>query len=201
TSHAPGYIDKSLEKIVGLQTDAPLKRAIMPFGGINMVKGSCKVYRRELKPEVEQIFTEYRKTHNQGVFDVYTPDILRCRKSGVITGLPDAYGRGRIIGDYRRMALYGADFLMKDKFNQFTSLQDKLERGEDIQATIQLREEIAEQHRALGKMKEMAASYGYDISGPATNAHEAVQWTYFAYLAAVKSQNGAAMSFGRVSTF
>ncbi len=201
TSHAPGYIDKSLEKIVGLQTDAPLKRAIMPFGGINMVKGSCKVYRRELKPEVEQIFTEYRKTHNQGVFDVYTPDILRCRKSGVITGLPDAYGRGRIIGDYRRMALYGADFLMKDKQRQFASLQARLESGEDIQATIQLREEIAEQHRALGKMKEMAASYGFDISGPATNAQEAVQWTYFAYLAAVKSQNGAAMSFGRVSSF
>ncbi|MCT8784355.1 formate C-acetyltransferase [Glaesserella parasuis] len=201
TSHAPGYINKDLEKIVGLQTDAPLKRAIMPFGGINMVKGSCKVYRRELNPEVEKIFTEYRKTHNQGVFDVYTPDILRCRKSGVITGLPDAYGRGRIIGDYRRMALYGADFLMKDKVKQFTSLQEQLERGEDIQATIQLREEIAEQHRALGKMKEMAASYGFDISNPATNAQEAVQWVYFAYLAAVKSQNGAAMSFGRVSTF
>ncbi|QLB13391.1 formate C-acetyltransferase [Bisgaardia hudsonensis] len=201
TSHAPGYINKDLEKIVGLQTDAPLKRAIMPYGGIKMVKGSCQVYRRELKPEVEHIFTEYRKTHNQGVFDVYTPDILRCRKSGVITGLPDAYGRGRIIGDYRRVAVYGIDFLMKDKFKQFTSLQAKLESGEDIQATIQLREEITEQHRALGKMKEMAASYGYDISGPAKNAQEAVQWTYFAYLAAVKSQNGAAMSFGRVSTF
>ncbi|RRN03421.1 formate C-acetyltransferase [Bibersteinia trehalosi] len=201
TSHAPGYINKDLEKIVGLQTDAPLKRAIMPFGGINMVKGSCKVYRRELKPEIEHIFTEYRKTHNQGVFDVYTPDILRCRKSGVITGLPDAYGRGRIIGDYRRMALYGADFLMADKKRQFDSLQARLEAGQDIQATIQLREEIAEQHRALGKMKEMAASYGYDISKPATNAQEAVQWVYFAYLAAVKSQNGAAMSFGRVSTF
>ncbi|PJG83835.1 formate C-acetyltransferase [Caviibacterium pharyngocola] len=201
TSHKAGYINKDLEKIVGLQTDAPLKRAIMPFGGIKMVKGSCQVYRRELKPEIEHIFTEYRKTHNQGVFDVYTPDILRCRKSGVITGLPDAYGRGRIIGDYRRLAVYGADFLMKDKFKQFTSLQAKLESGEDIQATIQLREEIAEQHRALGKIKEMAASYGYDISGPATNAQEAVQWTYFAYLAAVKSQNGAAMSFGRVSSF
>ena len=201
TSHAPGYINKDLEKIVGLQTDAPLKRAIMPYGGIKMVKGSCQVYRRELKPEIEHIFTEYRKTHNQGVFDVYTPDILRCRKSGVITGLPDAYGRGRIIGDYRRLAVYGADFLMKDKFKQFTSLQAKLESGEDIQATIQLREEIAEQHRALGKIKEMAASYGCDVSGPATNAREAVQWTYFAYLAAVKSQNGAAMSFGRVSSF
>ncbi|MDO4626375.1 MAG: formate C-acetyltransferase [Pasteurellaceae bacterium] len=201
TSHKPGYINKDLEKIVGLQTDAPLKRAIMPYGGIKMVKGSCQVYRRELKPEVEHIFTEYRKTHNQGVFDVYTPDILRCRKSGVITGLPDAYGRGRIIGDYRRLALYGADFLMKDKQKQFASLQPKLESGEDIQATIQLREEITEQFRALGKIKEMAASYGFDVSNPATNAAEAVQWVYFAYLAAVKSQNGAAMSFGRVSSF
>ena len=201
TSHKPGYINKELEKIVGLQTDAPLKRAIMPFGGIKMVKGSCEVYGRQLDPEVEHIFTEYRKTHNQGVFDVYTPDILRCRKSGVLTGLPDAYGRGRIIGDYRRLAVYGIDYLMADKKKQFDSLQPKLERGEDIQATIQLREEIAEQHRALGKMKEMAASYGFDISNPATNAHEAVQWTYFAYLAAVKSQNGAAMSFGRISSF
>ena len=201
TSHKPGYINKELEKIVGLQTDAPLKRAIMPYGGIKMVKGSCEVYGRQLDPEVEHIFTEYRKTHNQGVFDVYTPDILRCRKSGVLTGLPDAYGRGRIIGDYRRLAVYGIDYLMADKKKQFDSLQPKLERGEDIQATIQLREEIAEQHRALGKIKEMAASYGYDVSNPATNAHEAVQWTYFAYLAAVKSQNGAAMSFGRISSF
>ena len=201
TSHKPGYINKELEKIVGLQTDAPLKRAIMPYGGIKMVKGSCEVYGRQLDPEVEHIFTEYRKTHNQGVFDVYTPDILRCRKSGVLTGLPDAYGRGRIIGDYRRLAVYGIDYLMADKKKQFDSLQPKLERGEDIQATIQLREEIAEQHRALGKMKEMAASYGFDISNPATNAQEAVQWTYFAYLAAVKSQNGAAMSFGRISSF
>ena len=201
TSHKPGYINKELEKIVGLQTDAPLKRAIMPFGGIKMVKGSCEVYGRQLDPEVEHIFTEYRKTHNQGVFDVYTPDILRCRKSGVLTGLPDAYGRGRIIGDYRRLAVYGIDYLMADKKKQFDSLQARLERGEDIQATIQLREEIAEQHRALGKMKEMAASYGFDISNPATNAQEAVQWTYFAYLAAVKSQNGAAMSFGRISSF
>ncbi|MDG2916938.1 formate C-acetyltransferase [Bisgaard Taxon 10/6] len=201
TSHKPGYINKDLEKIVGLQTDAPLKRAIMPFGGIKMIKGSCQVYGRTLDPKVEFIFTEYRKTHNQGVFDVYTPDILRCRKSGVLTGLPDAYGRGRIIGDYRRLAVYGIDYLMKDKKAQFDSLQPRLEAGEDIQATIQLREEIAEQHRALGKIKEMAASYGYDISGPAMNAKEAIQWTYFAYLAAVKSQNGAAMSFGRTSTF
>ncbi|VEJ08946.1 formate C-acetyltransferase [Actinobacillus delphinicola] len=201
TSHKAGYIDQALEQIVGLQTDAPLKRAIMPFGGIRMVKGSCEVYGRELDPEIEHIFTDYRKTHNQGVFDVYTPDILRCRKSGVITGLPDAYGRGRIIGDYRRIALYGIDYLMKDKFAQFKSLQSKLEAGEDLQMTIQLREEIAEQHRALGQMKEMAASYGCDISGPAQNAKEAIQWTYFGYLAAVKSQNGAAMSFGRTSTF
>ena len=201
TSHDAGYITKELEKVVGLQTDAPLKRGLIPFGGIKMVEGSCKAYDRTLDPEIKKIFTEYRKTHNQGVFDVYTPDILKWRKSGILTGLPDAYGRGRIIGDYRRVALYGIDFLMKDKFNQFTSLQERLEKGEDLQMTIQLREEIAEQHRALGQMKEMAAKYGYDISAPATNAQEAVQWTYFGYLAAVKSQNGAAMSFGRVSTF
>ncbi|MEY0231883.1 formate C-acetyltransferase [Providencia manganoxydans] len=200
-SHDAGYIAKDLEQIVGLQTDAPLKRGLIPFGGIKMVEGSCKAYDRTLDPSLKKIFTEYRKTHNQGVFDVYTPDILKCRKSGILTGLPDAYGRGRIIGDYRRVALYGIDFLMKDKFNQFTSLQEKLEKGDDLQMTIQLREEIAEQHRALGQIKEMAAKYGYDISGPATNAQEAVQWTYFGYLAAVKSQNGAAMSFGRVSTF
>ncbi|AWX15635.1 formate C-acetyltransferase [Mergibacter septicus] len=201
TSHPAGYIEKELEQIVGLQTDAPLKRAIIPFGGIKMVEGSCKVYGRELDPQVKKIFTEYRKTHNQGVFDVYTPDILRCRKSGVLTGLPDAYGRGRIIGDYRRVALYGIDFLMADKVNQFNSLQARLESGEDLEMTIQLREEIAEQHKALDQIKQMAATYGYDISGPATNAKEAVQWTYFGYLAAVKSQNGAAMSFGRVSSF
>ncbi|EPG9558308.1 pyruvate formate lyase family protein, partial [Morganella morganii] len=201
TSHDAGYIDQSLEKVVGLQTEKPLKRAMLPFGGIRMIEGSCKAYGREMNPEIEKIFTEYRKTHNQGVFDVYTPDIIRCRKSGVLTGLPDAYGRGRIIGDYRRVALYGIDFLMKDKFAQFTSLQAKLESGEDLRETIQLREEIAEQHRALGQMKEMAAKYGLDISRPAANAQEAAQWTYFGYLAAVKSQNGAAMSFGRVSTF
>jgi len=201
TSHDAGYIDRNLEKIVGLQTEKPLKRAIIPFGGIKMVENSCKAYNRELDPSVKKIFTEYRKTHNQGVFDVYTPDILRCRKSGIITGLPDAYGRGRIIGDYRRVALYGIDFLMQDKFEQFTSLQANFENGENLQMTIQLREEIAEQHKALGQMKEMAAKYGFDISHPATNAREAVQWTYFAYLAAVKSQNGAAMSLGRTSTF
>jgi len=201
TSHDAGYINKDLETIVGLQTDAPLKRALIPFGGIKMVEGSCKVYGRELDPQVKKVFTDYRKTHNQGVFDVYTKDILNCRKSGVLTGLPDAYGRGRIIGDYRRVALYGIDFLMADKLGQFKSLQSRLEKGEDLEMTIQLREEIAEQHRALAQMKEMAAKYGYDISAPAKTAQEAVQWTYFGYLAAVKSQNGAAMSFGRVSTF
>ena len=201
TSHDAGYINKALEKVVGLQTEAPLKRALIPFGGIKMIEGSCKAYNRELDPMIKKIFTEYRKTHNQGVFDVYTPDILRCRKSGVLTGLPDAYGRGRIIGDYRRVALYGIDYLMKDKLAQFTSLQADLENGVNLEQTIRLREEIAEQHRALGQMKEMAAKYGYDISGPATNAQEAIQWTYFGYLAAVKSQNGAAMSFGRTSTF
>ncbi|QEZ91695.1 MULTISPECIES: formate C-acetyltransferase [Proteus] len=201
TSHDAGYITKDLEQIVGLQTDAPLKRAIIPFGGIRMVESSCHAYNRELDPELKKIFTDYRKTHNQGVFDVYTPDILKCRKSGILTGLPDAYGRGRIIGDYRRVALYGIEFLRKDKFAQFTSLQERMEKGEDLEMTIQLREEIAEQHAALGQIQEMAAKYGYDISRPAQNAKEAVQWTYFGYLAAVKSQNGAAMSFGRVSTF
>jgi len=201
TSHDAGYINKSQEKIVGLQTDAPLKRAIIAFGGIKMVESSFKAYNRELDPELKKIFTEYRKTHNQGVFDVYTPDILRCRKTGALTGLPDAYGRGRIIGDYRRIALYGIDYLMKDKFAQFTSLQSRLENGEDLEATIRLREEISDQHRALGQIKEMAAKYGCDISAPAKTAQEAVQWTYFGYLAAVKSQNGAAMSFGRTSSF
>lgn len=201
TAHDAGYINKNLEKIVGLQTDKPLKRAIIPFGGIKMIEASFKAYGRTLDSEIKKIFTDYRKTHNQGVFDVYTPDILRCRKSGVITGLPDAYGRGRIIGDYRRVALYGIDFLMKDKVSQFNSLQADLESGNDLESVIRLREEITEQHRALNQIKEMAAKYGYDISGPATTAREAVQWTYFGYLAAVKSQNGAAMSLGRTSTF
>ncbi|ODP99639.1 MULTISPECIES: formate C-acetyltransferase [Salinivibrio] len=201
TSHDAGYIEKDLEKIVGLQTDAPLKRAMLPYGGIRMVEGSCHAYGRELDPQVKKVFTEYRKTHNQGVFDIYTPEIMKCRKSGVLTGLPDAYGRGRIIGDYRRVALYGIDFLMKDKKAQFDSLQEKFENGEDLQMTMQLREEIAEQHRALGQLKEMAAKYGCDISRPAENAQEAIQWTYFGYLGAVKTQNGAAMSLGRTSTF
>ncbi|MDO6704592.1 formate C-acetyltransferase [Photobacterium sp. 1_MG-2023] len=201
TAHDAGYIDQALETIVGLQTEAPLKRAIIPNGGIRMVESSCKAYDRELDPQVKKIFTEYRKTHNQGVFDIYTPDIMKCRKSGVLTGLPDAYGRGRIIGDYRRVALYGIDRLMADKLAQFTSLQAQFENGEDLHMTMQLREEIAEQHRALAQMKEMAAKYGFDISRPAENAQEAIQWTYFGYLAAVKSQNGAAMSLGRTSTF
>ncbi|MGL5654644.1 MAG: pyruvate formate lyase family protein, partial [Vibrio sp.] len=201
TAHDAGYINKDLEKIVGLQTDAPLKRAIIPNGGVRMVEGSCKAYGRELDPQISKIYSEYRKTHNAGVFDIYTPEILACRKSGVLTGLPDAYGRGRIIGDYRRVALYGIDFLMKDKLAQFKSLQERFETGEDLHMTMQLREEIAEQHRALGQMKVMAQKYGYDISRPAETAQEAIQWTYFGYLAAVKSQNGAAMSLGRTSTF
>ncbi|MGO1295801.1 MAG: formate C-acetyltransferase [Vibrio sp.] len=201
TSHDAGYINKDLEKIVGLQTEAPLKRAIIPNGGIRMVEGSCKAYGRELDPVTKKIYSEYRKTHNQGVFDVYTPSIIKCRKAGILTGLPDAYGRGRIIGDYRRIALYGIDRLMADKFAQFTSLQADFENGVDLTATIQLREEVADQHRALAQIKEMAAKYGCDIARPAETAQEAIQWTYFGYLAAVKSQNGAAMSLGRTSTF
>ncbi|GIU54121.1 MULTISPECIES: formate C-acetyltransferase [Shewanella] len=201
TSHDAGYINKDLETIVGLQTDAPLKRAMLPNGGIRMVEGSCKAYDRVLDEDVKYTYSELRKTHNQGVFDVYTPEIMACRKSGILTGLPDAYGRGRIIGDYRRIALYGVDYLMKDKFAQFSSLQAGFEAGEDLASTMQLREEIAEQHRSLGQMKKMAAKYGCDISLPATNAKEAIQWTYFGYLAAVKSQNGAAMSLGRTSSF
>ncbi|PID42565.1 MAG: formate C-acetyltransferase [Proteobacteria bacterium] len=197
TSHAPGYIDKEHELIVGLQTDAPLKRAILPMGGLKMVQTSCNVYGKELNHTVEDTFTRYRKTHNQGVFDAYTPDILACRKVGVITGLPDAYGRGRIIGDYRRVALYGIDWLIEDKLREKAELNP-----DDIDSPqIRLREELTEQIHSLAEMKEMAASYGYDISKPANNAREAIQWTYFGYLAAVKSQNGAAMSLGRVSTF
>jgi formate C-acetyltransferase len=201
TSHAAGYIDQGLETIVGLQTEKPLKRAIIANGGIRMVASSCKAYGKELDPVTNKIFSEYRKTHNQGVFDIYTSDIMKCRKSGILTGLPDAYGRGRIIGDYRRVAVYGIDFLMKDKFAQQKSLEAKLYSGVDLENTMKLREEISEQYRALDQIKEMAAKYGFDISVPATTAKEAVQWTYFGYLAAVKSQNGAAMSFGRVSSF
>ncbi len=200
-SHDAGYIDQKLETIVGLQTDKPLKRAIIPNGGIRMVETSCKVYGKELDPMVNKVFTDYRKTHNAGVFDAYTPAIRACRKSGVITGLPDAYGRGRIIGDYRRVALYGIDRLIADKKIQHGSLDSALETGENLERTIQLREEIMEQIRALMQMKEMAAKYGCDISAPATTAQEAIQWTYFGYLAAVKSQNGAAMSLGRTASF
>ncbi|PJE78040.1 Formate acetyltransferase 1 [invertebrate metagenome] len=201
TSHEAGYIRKDLESIVGLQTDKPLKRAILPYGGVRMVEGSCEVYGKQLDPQVKKVFTEYRKTHNQGVFDVYTPAIRACRKSGVITGLPDAYGRGRIIGDYRRIALYGIALLIEDKKQQHASLEEVLTQGEHLERTIQLREEIMDQIRALQDIQSMAAKYGFDISNPATTAQEAIQWTYFGYLAAIKSQNGAAMSLGRVSSF
>lgn len=196
-AYAPGYIDKDREKIVGLQTDAPLKRAVMPFGGIRTVENSCGAYGYKLNPEIEEIFTKYRKTHNQGVFDVYNDEMRAARKSGIITGLPDAYGRGRIIGDYRRVALYGVDFLIEKKNEEKLSLADKPMTEE----VIRLREELTEQIVALKKLKNMANSYGYDISKPAKNAQEAVQWLYFAYLGAIKDQNGAAMSIGRISTF
>ena len=196
-AYAPGYIDKDRETVVGLQTDAPLKRAIMPEGGIRMVESSCKAYGFECDPQVSEIFTKYRKTHNQGVFDAYTTEMRAARKSGIITGLPDAYGRGRIIGDYRRVALYGVDRLIQDKQEQKLSLEVSC-MDEDV---IRLREEISDQIKALEALKRMAESYGFDISGPATNSREAVQWLYFAYLAAIKDQNGAAMSIGRTSTF
>ncbi|MFS8968943.1 formate C-acetyltransferase [Synechococcus sp. 'PEA 65AY6A-5F PE A'] len=197
TSHPPGYIDRELEQIVGLQTDKPLKRAIMPFGGIRMVETALKAYGYELDPKVKEIFTKYRKTHNDGVFDAYTEEMRRCRRSGIITGLPDAYGRGRIIGDYRRVALYGVDRLIEDKEAQKASLDlDTMD-----EETIRLREELSEQIKALHELKEMGASYGFDLGRPASNAREAIQWLYLAYLAAVKEQNGAAMSLGRVSTF
>lgn len=201
TAHGPGYIDKEREKVVGLQTDKPLKRALHPYGGINMIRSSFEAYGREMDPQFEYLFTHLRKTHNQGVFDVYSPEMMRCRKSGVLTGLPDGYGRGRIIGDYRRVALYGISYLVRERELQFADLQPRLERGEDLEATIRLREELAEHKRALIQIQQMAASYGYDISRPAMNAQEAVQWLYFAYLAAVKSQNGGAMSLGRTATF
>ncbi|MGD8189515.1 formate C-acetyltransferase [Brevibacillus ginsengisoli] len=196
-SHGPGYIQEDIEQIVGLQTDSPRRRSIMPFGGIRMVEDSVKAYGYEMDPLVKDIFTKYRKTHNQGVFDAYTPEMLLARKAAIITGLPDAYGRGRIIGDYRRVALYGIDFLIEDRKHQF-SLTNKESMTE---AVIREREEITEQFRALNECKQMAASYGYDISKPAANAKEAVQWVYFGYLAAIKEQNGAAMSIGRISTF
>ncbi|EMQ0963181.1 MULTISPECIES: formate C-acetyltransferase [Citrobacter] len=201
TAHDAGYIAQELEKIVGLQTDKPLKRALHPFGGINMIKSSFDAYGREMDADFEYQFTELRKTHNQGVFDAYSPDMLRCRKSGVLTGLPDGYGRGRIIGDYRRVALYGVRYLVRERELQFADLQSNLEWGQNLEATIRLREELSEHRRALLQMQEMAAKYGCDISRPARNAQEAVQWVYFAYLAAVKSQNGGAMSLGRTASF
>ena len=200
TAYGPGYIDESmkdLEQIVGLQTDKPLKRAFMPYGGIKMAEESCKNYGYEPDPELHKIFTEYHKTHNQGVFDAYTPEMRKARHSHIITGLPDTYGRGRIVGDYRRVALYGIDFLMEEKKKDHANCGC----GTMTDDVIRLREEISDQYKALAGMKKMAESYGYDISKPATNAKEAVQWLYFGYLAAIKTQNGAAMSVGRVSTF
>jgi len=196
TSHAPGYLDKELETIVGFQTDKPFKRSLQPFGGIKMAEISAKSYGFEIDPEVSHIFTDYRKTHNQGVFDAYTTEMKAARKSGVITGLPDAYGRGRIIGDYRRVALYGVDFLMAEKAKDHKNTCKIMD-----EETIRLREEISEQYRSLAELKEMAAAHGFDISRPAENAQEAIQWLYFGYLAAIKEQNGAAMSLGRTTTF
>ena len=196
TSHDAGYLNKDLEKIVGLQTDKPFKRSLQPFGGIRMAQQACKEYGYEVDPEVVEIFTKYRKTHNQGVFDAYTPEMRLARHSAILTGLPDAYGRGRIIGDYRRVALYGIDILIEDKKHQIeTSLVRMTSKN------IRLREELAEQVRALQELKKLGDIYGFDISKPASNAREAVQWLYFGYLAAVKEQNGAAMSLGRTSTF
>ena len=197
SAHNAGYIDKDLETIVGLQTDAPLKRAIMPYGGIRVVENACKAYGYELSDTVKEIFKKYRKTHNDGVFDSYTPEIRAARSAGIITGLPDAYGRGRIIGDYRRVALYGIDRLIEDKLEQ----KANLEVASLTEEVIRNREEISEQLRSLEELKVMAQKYGFDISRPAENAQEAIQWTYFAFLAAVKEQDGAAMSLGRVSTF
>ncbi len=197
TSHDAGYIDKDLEQIVGLQTDAPLKRAIMPFGGIRIVEKSCEAYGREVDPETDKVFHGVRKTHNDGVFDIYTSDIRAARSSHLITGLPDGYGRGRIIGDYRRVALYGVDALIEERKH----IMDLLNHDEFTEDLMREREEFAEQIKSLEALKVMASKYGYDISKPATNSKEAVQWLYFAYLAAIKDQNGAAMSIGRVSTF
>ncbi len=196
-SHGPGYLDKDLEKVVGLQTEAPLRRAFMPYGGIRMAEEACEMYGYKPSAELHKIFTKYHKTHNQGVFDVYTPEIRACRKNKILTGLPDTYGRGRIVGDYRRIALYGIDELIKAKERDHKHTGDGT-MSEDV---IRLREEVAEQIKALQKMKAMAESYGFDISQPAKTAKEAFQWTYFGYLAAIKTQNGAAMSIGRISTF
>ena len=200
TAYGPGYIDESLkdlEKIVGLQTDKPLKRAFMPYGGIRTAEEACKMYGYEVDKDLHKVFTEYRKTHNQAVFDTYTPEMKAARHSHIITGLPDTYGRGRIVGDYRRIALYGIDQLIAWKQEDIANCGD----GTMTDDVIRLREEIAEQIKALKGMKEMAKIYGFDISVPAKNAREAVQWLYFGYLAAIKTQNGAAMSVGRISTF
>ena len=200
TAYGPGYIDESmkdLEQVVGLQTDKPLKRAFMPYGGIKMAEQACTTYGYEPSPKLHEIFTKYHKTHNQGVFDIYTPEMKKARHNKIITGLPDTYGRGRIVGDYRRVALYGIDFLLEKKQYDFERYARHGMKGTDFR----LREELADQMRALRDMKEMAAAYGYDISQPAKDAKEAVQWLYFGYLAAIKTQNGAAMSVGRVSTF
>ena len=200
TAYGPGYIDESLkdlEQVVGLQTDKPLKRAFMPYGGIKMAEEAAETYGYHVNPKFHKIFNEYHKTHNQAVFDAYTPEMKRARHSHIVTGLPDTYGRGRIVGDYRRVALYGIDFLIEKKKADLAICGCGM-MTDDI---IRQREELAEQIRALGQMKEMAAVYGFDISKPATNAKEAVQWLYFGYLAAIKTQNGAAMSVGRISTF
>ncbi|EOO12134.1 formate C-acetyltransferase [Bacillus cereus] len=196
TSHEPGYLNKDIEKVVGFQTDKPFKRSLQPYGGIRMAEQACEAYGYEMDKELSSIFRDWRKTHNQGVFDAYTPEMKAARKSGVITGLPDAYGRGRIIGDYRRVALYGIDHLIEAKKADYN-----LTGGVMSEDTMRLREELSEQMRALQELKQMAASHGFDISKPATNAREAFQWLYFAYLAAIKEQNGAAMSLGRTSTF
>ncbi|BCA86037.1 formate acetyltransferase [Enterococcus saigonensis] len=197
TSHGPGYLNKDLETVVGFQTDKPFKRGLQPFGGIRMSEQAAEEYGFEIDPEISHIFRDYRKTHNQGVFDAYTPEMRAARRSGVITGLPDAYGRGRIIGDYRRVALYGVDFLIKEKQKDLANCGNGT-MSEDI---IRQREELSEQIRALAELKELGNIYGFDISQPATNAKEAFQWLYLGYLAAIKEQNGAAMSLGRTSTF
>ena len=196
-SHAPGYLDKDLEKVVGLQTDKPLKRAFMPYGGIKMAEEACTTYGYTPSPKLHDIFTRYHKTHNQGVFDAYTPEMRAARKNKIITGLPDTYGRGRIVGDYRRVALYGIDYLIASKEADLVHCG----MGSMPEDVCRLREEVSDQIKALKKMKVMAASYGFDISRPAKDAREAVQWTYFGYLSAIKTQNGAAMSIGRISTF
>ncbi|MEH7547626.1 MULTISPECIES: formate C-acetyltransferase [Bacillaceae] len=196
TSHGPGYLDEDLEKVVGVQTDKPFNRSLQPFGGIRMAKQACASYGYELNPEIEKIFSDFRKTHNQGVFDAYTDEMVLARKAAIITGLPDAYGRGRIIGDYRRVALYGVDFLIQQK-----QLDKKNTSSVMSEENMRLREEIAEQIRALNELKELGSSYGFDLSRPAQNAQEAFQWLYLGYLAAIKEQNGAAMSLGRTSTF